>query len=56
MKAKRDVAMINFRFVNVKYLRDNIMITLVRCSFAVPSVPSSSTHTVKFIGNAIEQF
>jgi len=40
--------------VNAKFLRANIVMTLVWYSFAVPSITGSATHTIKFIGNAIQ--
>jgi len=38
MKVKKIAVMTNFQFVNAKYLRANIVIALVRYSFAVPSI------------------
>jgi len=51
-----DVTMVYCQLVNAKYTRPNVVNTLAWCGFAVPSIPNSSTHTVKFIGNAIQQF
>jgi len=51
------MAMTKFQLVKDKYFRANIVNTLARYCFAVPSISSFSTvtHTVKFIGNAIQQ-
>ena len=46
----------NFQFMNAKWLGANIVKALTWWSFSVTSIPISSTHTVKFTGNAIQHF
>jgi len=56
IKAKKIAAMTNFQSVNANQLRANIVNALAWYSIVVleETVPSSSTHTVKFIGKAFK--